>query len=155
MSAESENYAREGFEREAWEHEHASPWRKEMAEISMQQMIQAVDAYKAAYDKSEEWPEYARVRGLRAAAPLLQLPWVEPTEIDIQEAWDANARTGGVANVLEGFVRRRNAALLPKPADPRFEKILAGIRSNRTWNLDLEHEVLLAKEILAALDKAD
>ncbi len=54
-----------------------------------------------------------------ALIPMAQLPWDEPTEEEID-----NASRRGIESALREFIRRRNAALQPKPVDPRRENLL-------------------------------
>jgi hypothetical protein len=76
-----------------------------------------------------------------AAAPYLQLPWEGPTESEIDTF--ANLSYGRTINVvgavcrdisqmvLREFVRRRNAAILPKPTiGPAAERIIEQSRRN-------------------------
>jgi hypothetical protein len=79
-----------------------------MTELTEQQIEQAIAAFG----------NYAVAERMRRAAPFLQLPWDEPTEEEID-----NAGRRGIESALREFVRRRNAALQPKPVDPRREKI--------------------------------
>lgn len=76
--------------------------------LTDEQIARARDAIYAAGDVDA---------GLHAAAPFLQMPWIEPTV----EEWSAIYRDATSLSarlrVCE-FVRRRNAALLPKPVDP-------------------------------------
>lgn len=72
----------------------------------------------------------------RVAASFLQVPWSRPSDDEIKSACAAFARTENrnstwigvpfppMSNALEAFVVLRNAALLPKPVDPRRDKIL-------------------------------
>jgi hypothetical protein len=69
----------------------------------------------------DEWREWARV-----AAPYLQLPWDEPNEAEIAELGRERMQrvSPRECGFLREFVRRRNAALLPKPVDPRREPLV-------------------------------
>lgn len=66
---------------------------------------------------------------LRTAAPFLQLPWDDPSnrEIDSISKMNWHWRSGpgtafDTARFVAGqFVQLRNAALLPKPVDPRLD----------------------------------
>lgn len=72
-----------------------------------------------------------------AAAPFLQFPWEMPTEEEVEvadrhinHAFQARNADGqaiaycfGPSSTLARFVWTRNKALLPKPVDPRREKI--------------------------------
>lgn len=89
---------------------------------------------------------------VRAAAPFLQASWEVPTEMEflaaVGDLHHGGFRDGFLGRALERFVQRRNAALIPKPVDPRREKILRVMRDSR---LAIIRE-LLADRILAALD---
>ena len=65
--------------------------------------------------------------GLRAVAPFLQLPWDEPTVDEAERLHNHNARTVpaymGTFQAIGQFVRGRNAALNPKPVDPRIDMV--------------------------------
>ncbi len=79
-----------------------------MTELTEQQIEQAI----------------AVAERMRRAAPFLQLPWDEPTEEEIESA-------------LQEFVRRRNAALQPKPVDPRKPYCcFIGCQNPPTWQVD-------------------
>jgi transposase len=66
---------------------------------------------------------------LRAAAPYLQLPWDEPTEKEAYACQDApNVQDNEPQQVIAEFVRRRNAALIPKPENPIVKDALANLR---------------------------
>lgn len=85
---------------------------------------------------------------LRAAAPFLQMPWEMPTAGEVEKALCAN----GTTEALLQFVRSRNASLIPKPVDPRREKVI-----NILCHADRSPEPAidankLADRILAALD---
>jgi hypothetical protein len=69
---------------------------------------------------------------MRRAAPFLQLPWDEPTEEEID-----NAGRRGIESALREFVRRRNAALQPKPVDLRRPYCcFIGCQNPPTWQVD-------------------
>lgn len=80
---------------------------------------------------------------IRAMAPHLQLPWDEPT----REETDSIREFDSLWFACE-FVRRRNAALPPKPVDPRIEKIMSILREGPPRPTEF-----VANEILAALDE--
>lgn len=89
--------------------------------------------------------------GLRTAAPFLQLPWDEPTEKECILLWggvDAHLKRNGsersLKYCLELFVENRNAAILPKPVDPRREKIIAALKSSRDESYESMSEKMLA-----------
>lgn len=94
---------------------------------------------------------------LHELAETLQLPWDDVTEDEICE-FGANSRdaklpacNAGVALAISNFVRRRNAALLPKPVDPRRIVLLKKlIKFNVRDEQELDEEVT---EILTALDE--
>ena len=67
-----------------------------------------------------------------ALIPMAQLPWDEPTEEEID-----NAGRRGIESALREFVRRRNAALQPKPVDPRKPYCcFIGCQNPPTWQVD-------------------
>lgn len=92
-------------------------------------------------------------RCLRAAAPFLQLSWDEPTEGAIGAAAidlfgsSRNVDLLVTLDVCKQFVRRRNAALLPNPVDPRTKAIRKAMEGT---GIDLS---LVMDRILAALDE--
>ena len=112
-----------------------------MAELSKQQIEQAAKAMHEARTVSIHFWEHVFAsdkeryrKAACAAAPYLQLPWDEPT---YQEVVYANTK-GGISSYLlvptdaaetliTRFVNLRNAALQPKPVDPRREKIIDAI----------------------------
>lgn len=85
----------------------------------------------------------------RAAAPFLQMPWEIPTSEEMVDGI-RNGSVGGTSEALIQFIKRRNAALLPKPVDPRRAKILAALMEH-TPNRTLRYEDM-ADLILATLD---
>lgn len=98
--------------------------------------------------------EYRKIA--RAAAPFLQAPWAMPTReeeiacFNIGGEWErgmCGTITG--SGMLRVFIERRNAALLPKPADPRRAKI-ADILIRKGWGNPESHDA--ADRIIAALD---
>lgn len=86
-------------------------------------------------------------------AEALALPWDEPT---VLEKWaatkDCLVTDTGISHALDEFLRRRNAALLPKPVDPRRQKVVDILA--RKWKGSESHLERYADEILAALDEA-
>ena len=96
-----------------------------MAELTQEQIKQASEAFRAAHGGSS---------GLLAAAPFLQLRLDEPTQEELQRfaheyrnlGWTACDLTAARV-ALGALFERRNAALLPKPVDPRLEKIRSAL----------------------------
>jgi hypothetical protein len=95
---------------------------------------------------------------IHAAAPLLQMLLAEPTK---KETGDfrgdlADMQNGHYKRIdapLINFIERRNASLIPKPVDPRREKIAAAIRSDREgFIVSMDEANRQADRILAALD---
>lgn len=86
-------------------------------------------------------------KSLHAAAPFLQLPWDEPTPEEmaaIDRDWI------GFAEFVREFVRRRNAALLPEPVDPRI-----AIVKHQLTDAAMSHGIdVVAGKILLALDRS-
>lgn len=99
-------------------------------ELTNKQVELAVQAFVAKFgpaDSLEGIAEQQKI-AMRAAAPFLQAPWSEPTEGAIGSAaidLFGTARDVDVlvtTDICKQFVRRRNAALAPKPVDiPRFD----------------------------------
>ena len=91
-------------------------------------------------------------RNLRKAAPFLQMPWDEPTEEEFTQLLTGvhpNSNYGGtIMDALKKFVHIRNAALLPKPVDPRREAVAKVLTEHKVWTVDDQVD-----RILAALDK--
>ena len=103
-----------------------------MAELTEQQLDQAAAAYGMAYGGDAEGPSDARREGLRAAAPFLQIPWEPPTKEEAKSFHEnyytfASTSIPSTLHALRRFIANRNAALLPKPVDPRFEKIRSAL----------------------------
>ena len=93
-----------------------------MTELTEQQIEQAIAAFG----------NYAVAERMRRAAPFLQLPWDEPTEEEIDNAGRRN-----IESALREFVRRRNAALQPKPVDLRRPYCcFIGCQNPPTWQVD-------------------
>jgi hypothetical protein len=90
--------------------------------------------------------------GLAAAAPFLQLPWDDPTHDEIVDGTKRILMGMPCKEVLQRFVRNRNAALLPKPVDPRRERVATLLRKlhmdQRGWSPGE-----IADRILEAIDK--
>jgi hypothetical protein len=137
-----------------------------MAELTPNQIDEAAKALHLAMSVGERNPSPWETIGYRSqdryrvmahdAAPFLQLPWDEPTE----EEWSAifhsipgsSARSWASSSARSWaceFVRRRNAALLPKPVDPRIAAVLGVLRMPPSTGD--EEEVI---RILAAIDGA-
>jgi hypothetical protein len=75
--------------------------------------------HQLSFTERENWQVMAR-----AAAPFLQMPWELPTQSEcelIRRAQDVAEVT--VHYAVSSFINMRNASLIPKPADPRREKI--------------------------------
>ena len=91
---------------------------------------------------------------LRVTAPYLQMPWDEPTNEEVANIVRKLFATTEcldmlvLEDTLREFVRLRNAALLPKPVDPRRAAIVRVLREYP----DRAPEI--ADKILAALDEA-
>ena len=115
-----------------------------MAELTAQQIEFAVAAFENVAGHAATGELLSMAERMRRAAPFLQLPWDEPTEEEID-----NAGRRGIESALREFIRRRNAALQPKPVDPRIAVIL-GILDSSASTSDVK-----AKEITAALDALD
>lgn len=111
------------------------------------------------HDGRERWRELARI-----AAPFLQMPWKMPTEeesdsiyseVSRRDAFSIPAATR-IKAAMQLFVRYRNASLIPKPLDPRREKVLKVL--SRGICVDLRDGSYVAESdkltdrILAALD---
>lgn len=94
----------------------------------------------------------------RAAAPFLQMPWDVPSEREIANRPNECSYTSARA-ILRSFVHNRNAKLIPKPVDPRRDKIARAIEIdcaeyNRNPSLPVG-VYASADRILAALDAKD
>jgi hypothetical protein len=105
-----------------------------IAELTAQQIEFAVAAFENVAGHAATGELLSMAERMRRAAPFLQLPWDEPTE----EEWSAifhsipgsSARSWASSSARSWaceFVRRRNAALQPKPVDPRLEKIRSAL----------------------------
>jgi hypothetical protein len=136
-----------------------------MAELSEQQIEQAARAMHEAGTVSIHFWEHVFAgdkeryrKAARAAAPYLQLPWDEPLRGELDTIFNAMPRTDpSVFAVVCAFVRRRNAAIQPKPVDSRFEKVKA-ILNCRFYMGNPEFDKFadeVVPEILAAIDKPD
>jgi hypothetical protein len=140
-----------------------------MAELKQEQLMLAVEAQSEAIKRwqnteSEHMPWGTKKyhlgmcqSGLRAAAPYLQFPWENVTDQEISMIAEAQARDPfGVQCAVVAFVNMRNAALLPKPVDPRRKKIaeilMEPVSPLVLANFRTEAEVY-ADRILAALDE--
>lgn len=90
------------------------------------------------------------VRIAKHVAPFLQLPWDEMTKEEFRSINCEFATTS--FHIVQEFIRRRNAALIPKPVDPRKKAIEAILRARYT-----AEDVLIpsiANEIIQSLDGA-
>lgn len=94
-----------------------------------------------------------------AAAPFLQMPWNAPTDKEVRAIAEASnyypalGLIGQVSNSLHTFLRIRNASLIPKPVDPRREKIMTALKTG-VMNPVITDDCaeFIADRILAALD---
>ena len=99
-----------------------------MAELTAQQIEFAVAAFENVAGHAATGELLSMAERMRRAAPFLQLPWDGPTEDEIRQACDDYDLGGdnfrsALEFLIKKFVRRRNAAIQPKPVDPRREKI--------------------------------
>jgi hypothetical protein len=94
----------------------------------------------------------------RAAAPFLQAPWEMPTEKEAETLHANIVACGsdlrGMRHALTTFVEGRNLALLPKPVDPRRERLVAELMNARGSQFVMSHEEF-ADRILAAIDQQE
>jgi len=123
---------------------------------------------RSQYASKNPWPntgsfnqEAYRV-GVRAAAPFLQMSWDEPSTAEAYTFAIENPRfsipdTSGfdvvetMRRFLSAFIRYRNSELIPKPVDPRREKIMKELSQPGKFSIiDAHGEV--ADRIIAALD---
>jgi hypothetical protein len=87
-----------------------------------------------------------------AIIPLAQLPWEPPMAGEINAIFDTmQAADASTFGVVCAFVRRRNAAIQPKPVDPRREALIGFLKTD-SWK-DMRWTEL-ADRILAAIDAA-
>lgn len=121
-----------------------------MAELTQEQIERAAEEYKRIFNGA-----MCEKRSLRAAAPFLQLPWDEPNEREVRliadEVLGHGERDSMVREVITAIVRRRNAALMPKPVDPRLGVIFPLLNEVGTLRPG-EDMTAIANRILAALD---
>ena len=131
-----------------------------MAELKEQQIEFAVAAFENVAGHAATGELLSMAERMRRAAPFLQLPWDEPSVEEFRPCWEYAKHLSLYANhislineaiesALCEFVRRRNAALQPKPVDPRIAVIL-GVLDSSACTSDVK-----AKEITAALDALD
>jgi len=121
-------------------------------ELTEQQLKEAVEVYEDfgrghGYSLGLGRETAVRMDALRRVAPHLQLPWEMPSDYEIDTFENlAYGRTVNVVGavcrdisqmVLREFVRRRNAALQPKPVDPRRAAVKAFL-DGKSWNHDPE-----------------
>ena len=123
-----------------------------MAELSEQQIEQAAKAIHEAGRVSIYFWEHVCAsdkerfrKAARAAAPYLQLPWDEPLKGEITAISMLPVEASTFAVVCE-FVRRRNAALQPKPVDPAIEVVSRMLRDR---SLDTSFDDYAAKLVEA------
>jgi len=131
----------EDFERDCW-----TLGRKKMPELTDEQFRQA---HRLLLDNGYS------VSGtlMKTLAPLLQLPWDGPTREEFADIVRSNPNGDygpGIMWALYEFVRRRNAALLPKPVDPRREAVRKVLESRDKLGLNFDSMI---DEILEAVDK--
>ncbi len=90
-------------------------------------------------------------------ALLLQMPWDEPTQEEVGDLRNeyvcgVKGRSGSFEVGLKNFVANRNAALFPKPPDPRLNAVICALQGTNA--VPLGHDITpLATKILAALDE--
>ena len=92
----------------------------------------------------------------RAAAPFLQMAWDEPTESEVSAAFTRqfmplDAYTS-MRSGISKFVANRNAALQPKPVDPRREAVIQVLRAEHPGAMS---NGAFADVILKALDELE
>ena len=122
-----------------------------MLKLTEKQFELAADAYRSqdgAFTGSV-------ISGLILAAPFLQLPWEYPSGDERYDLFKANRHIVPADMMMyqcvKMFVERRNAQLLPKPVDPRRQRVLCilkGASDHSTTTLEL-----IADSIIAALDE--
>lgn len=122
--------------------------------LTDEQIVAAAKRIWAASDNSGyKWSEIASeakviyMEMARVAAPFLQMPWEMPTEEEVAKALHAN----GTTEALLQFVQRRNASLIPKPVDPRREKLRSAVNEWRQCEGAYTTSEIVDR-ILAALD---
>jgi hypothetical protein len=110
-----------------------------MADLTQEQIervAQAIreSAYPGSWDKIGDNEKPIYLRAAHAAIRVAQLPWEPPTEAELQRFAHEYRNLNGAecdqtaARVALGAAfERRNAALQPKPVDPRREKIIAAL----------------------------
>lgn len=90
--------------------------RRNMAQLTDEQVKKAAEAYAETWMDSKNFDmPTLRLECLRAAAPHLQLPWDDPSNEELETLYREVPYGCGHRLALQYFVRRRNAALLPKP----------------------------------------
>src|SRR5258708_3471930 len=111
--------------------------------LTDEQLLAASKAMFAANPQSMQWRDIGScekqiyLSHALAAAPLLQMWWIPPSEEEITQAQHDRQESGFLAHeramrfVLSRFVNRRNASLIPKPVDPRREKVIDAVRQKR------------------------
>ena len=123
-----------------------------MAELTAQQIEFAVAAFENVAGHAATGELLSMAERMRRAAPFLQLPWDEPSVEEFRPCWEYAKHISPIDKAMESalceFVRRRNAALQPKPVDPRIA-VIVGILESSASTSDVK-----AKEILAAIDAA-
>jgi hypothetical protein len=130
--------------------------------ITDEQLLAASKAMFASNPQSKQWRDLSScekqiyLSQALEAAPLLQMPWEMPTRREEIECADLGQTyeqgMSGInhgAGILRVFVLRRNASLIPKPVDPRREKVFRTLMCNVAGPHDLQ---VVTDRILAALD---
>jgi hypothetical protein len=110
--------------------------------LTEEQIELAANAMRDNWQVRFSWKMLAEI-----AAPYLQAPWDPPTAEENHRAGELHRVIGKIP--LADFVSRRNAALLPKPVDPRREKIAAVILPTY---MDQEKAESIVDRVIAALD---
>ena len=130
-----------------------------MAELTEQQIEQAIVAFNNFEGHQKTGEILSMKERMLRAAPYLQLPWDELTEVEIQSALitfdnslrmrvdSQEARLDAMAQSLGWLIASRNAALQPKPVDPQREKIVDAIHRYGYFG----NKEALADDIIAAL----
>ena len=118
-----------------------------MAELSKQQIEQAIVAFENTEGHQKTGELLSMKERMLRAAPYLQLPWDEPLKGEITAIFDSMlpVEASTFAVVCE-FVRRRNAALQPKPVDPAIEVVSRMLRDR---SLDASYDDYAAKLVEA------
>ena len=124
-----------------------------MAQLTEQQLSDAAaDMHKAWLAGERDWNNIAAI-----GSHYTQVPWDEPTDAEVQTitSTDLGLRLTTYTDelkrsIVSNFVRRRNAALSPKPPDPRRDKIITVLAGDSSLNKTYGD---MADRILKALDE--